>query len=80
MTAPQLSMLKTATITKLNETMLAVDAGKDNATITINGQTVSKRLHDALNTQINQLNTEKSMASQRTGMNPAVRKLLGVND
>lgn len=80
MTAPQLATLKTATITQLNEAMLAIDGNAAGATVTINGQVVNKRLHDALQTQIHQLNTEKSMASQRTGMNPAVRKMLGVRD
>ena len=80
MTAPQLATLKTATITQLNEAMLAIDGNAAGATVTINGRVVNKRLHDALQTQIHQLNTEKSMASQRTGMNPAVRKMLGVRD
>ena len=31
-------------------------------------------------TQIDQFNKEKSMASQRTAMNPAVRKMLGIKD
>ena len=80
MTAPQLATLKTATITQLNEAMLAIDGNAAGATVTINGRVVNKRLHDALQTQIHQLNTEKSMASQRTGMNPAVRKMLGIKD
>ncbi|MCQ2571064.1 MAG: hypothetical protein MJ154_02345 [Candidatus Saccharibacteria bacterium] len=81
MTAPQLATLKTATITKLNEAMLAADGAEDATKyVMINGQKINKRLHDALQTQINQLNTERSMATQRTGMNPAVRKMLGVND
>ncbi len=77
MTAPQLATLKTATLTKLNDAMLAIDP---NNTITINGKQISQKLYDAVNTQRDQLNNEHSMAGMRTGMNPAVREMLGIND
>ncbi len=80
MTAPQLATLKTATITKLNEAMIAIDGVGEGKSVEINGNTMNKRLMDALKGQIKILNTEHSMASQRTGMNPAVRSMLGVKD
>ena len=77
MTAPQLATLKTATLKKFNEAMLALHP---NDYIEIDGEQISSLIYNAVNTQRTQLNTEKSMASQRTGMNPAVRKMLGIND
>lgn len=77
MTAPQLATLKTATIKRFNEAMLAYHPDDY---YTIDGEKVSRAIYDAVATQREQLNTEKSMASQRTGMNPAVRKMLGIDN
>lgn len=82
MTAPQLASLKTATIEKLNDMLVYIDQNNNvpNSTTVVNGKIMSTRLLDSLKPQINQLNTERSMATIRTGMNPAVRKMLGIVD
>jgi hypothetical protein len=81
MTAPQLATLKTGTIKQLNNMMLTIDEGNgiDDWTM-VNGVRMSNKVLHYLETQIQQLNTERSMAAIRTGMNPDVRKMLGIND
>ena len=58
MTAPQLATLKTATLKKFNEAMLALHP---NDYIEIDGEQISSLIYNAVNTQRTQLNTEKSM-------------------
>jgi MFS family permease len=80
MSANQLGTLKTATLESLNNVLLA-KFGTDQKNVTmVDGKMVSNKLTEFLDTQINQFNTEKSMAGQRTAMNPAVRKMLGIKD
>lgn len=85
MSANQLGTLKTATLETLNNALVARYGNNDSDVIEVevNGKKkrISKQLRGVLlQTQINQFNTEKSMASQRTAMNPAVRKMLGIKD
>lgn len=80
MSANQLGTLKTATLESLNNVLLA-KFGTDQKNVTmVDGKMVSNKLTEFLDTQINQFNTEKTMAGQRTAMNPAVRKMLGIKD
>ncbi len=84
MSANQLGTLKTATLNAFNDALNAIDGANgadiDSYTQDMGGTRVNKKLLDALETQRKQFNTEKSMASQRTAMNPAVRKMLGIKD
>jgi hypothetical protein len=81
MAANQLGTLKTATLESFNNALLmACGHDGNNVEIRDDGTVISKQLTKFLDVQINQFNTEKSMASQRTAMNPAVRKMLGIKD
>ena len=81
MSANQLGTLKTATLNAFNNVLLAkYGHGADDITVRDDGTVVSNKLLEFLGVQINQFNTEKSMAGQRTAMNPAVRKMLGIKD
>lgn len=84
MSANQLGTLKTATLEAFNNVLLEHYGEKDEDVIIIGEgekkKVISKYLRDALETQITQFNTEKSMAGQRTAMNPAVREMLGIKD
>ena len=84
MSANQLGTLKTATLNAFNDALNAIDGANgadiNSYTQDMDGTRVNKKLLDALETQRKQFNTEKSMASQRTAMNPAVRKMLGIKD
>lgn len=84
MSANQLGTLKTATLEAFNNVLLEHYGEKDEDVIIVGEgekkKVISKYLRDALETQITQFNTEKSMAGQRTAMNPAVREMLGIKD
>jgi hypothetical protein len=84
MSANQLGTLKTATLNAFNDALNAIDGANgadiDSYTQDMGGTRVNKKLLEALETQRKQFNTEKSMAGQRTAMNPAVRKMLGIKD
>ena len=89
MSANQLGTLKTATLESFNNALIACHGLQDEkgnslvTEVTVDGKKklISKKLTgNYLFTQIDQFNTEKSMASQRTAMNPAVRKMLGIKD
>ena len=81
MAASQLGTLKTATLESFNNVLLMKHGhGANDVTVRDDGTVVSNKLLKFLGVQINQFNTEKSMASQRTAMNPAVRKMLGIKD
>ena len=80
MSANQLGTLKTATLESFNDVLLAKYGTDNNNAEMKGGKLVSKHLTGALHTQIEQFNHERSMAGQRTAMNPAVREMLGIKD
>ena len=84
MSANQLGTLKTATLEAFNNVLLEYYGENDKDVIIVGEgekqKVISRYLRDALETQITQFNTERSMAGQRTAMNPAVREMLGIKD
>ncbi len=73
MAAQQLVSIKSSTFTTLNDAMLAIDPS---SATTVNGHQVSQKILDALHNQITSVNQPNYAA--RSGMNPAVREMLGI--
>jgi hypothetical protein len=74
MTANQLAGVKTATLLQFNKALLALN----NDGVDVGGGEISKEILDALDSQIKQLSAD-NMVEKRSGMNQAVRKMLGIS-
>lgn len=74
MAAQQLVSIKSSTFNSLNAAMLEIDPS---SATDVNGHQVSQKILDALQGQIQAVNRPNYAA--RSGMNPAVREMLGIH-